>query len=191
MNPAKAALRAQALKRRGYLQSRKDGMAARGMDRLLFRYLPIGRGTVVAGYWPLGSELDVRALLDRLRARGCRVALPVVIARNLPLVFRLWRGTGRLEAGLHGTHHPPQVNPRVKPDVVLVPMLAYDRTGLRLGYGGGYYDRTLAALRRRSRRWGIAVGIAFAGQKIAILPKGAHDQRLDCIVTERGYLPFR
>jgi 5-formyltetrahydrofolate cyclo-ligase len=108
--------------------------------------------------------------------------LPVVIAKNEPLLFRLWRPGMPLEVGRFGTLHPPNDSPLLTPDLVLVPLLAFDRHGDRLGYGGGYYDRTLAALRiERSSR---AVGLAYAAQELPELPHQPHDQRLDWIVTE-------
>ncbi|MGF1461971.1 MAG: 5-formyltetrahydrofolate cyclo-ligase [Maricaulaceae bacterium] len=125
-------------------------------------------GRVVAGYWPLGSEIDPRPLMAALADRGARLALPVVAAAQAPLVFRDWSPGTALEPGPNGTHHPPPSAAQVRPDWVLVPLLGFDSRGVRLGYGGGYYDRTLAAL--RSEGAVTAVGLAYAGQAVARAP---------------------
>lgn len=136
----------------------------------------------VAGYWPLGDELDVRPLLARLHARGVVCALPVVAARDAALLFRRWHPDMPLHRGLTKCMEPGPAADEVIPDVVLVPLLAFDRQGYRLGWGGGYYDRTLEALRQRRRV--VAVGTAFAGQEVDNLPRGPHDQPVDWMVTE-------
>lgn len=137
----------------------------------------------VAGYWPLGSELDVRPLLLHLHGLGRSVALPVSGPRGQALTFRDWNPALPLAAGRYGIHEPAADRPEVVPAVLLVPMLAFDRTGHRLGYGAGYYDRTLDAL--RAVRPVLAVGVAFAVQEVAAVPCADHDERLDWIVTER------
>jgi 5-formyltetrahydrofolate cyclo-ligase len=145
-----------------------------------------GSGAVVAGYWPLGSEMDVRPLMLRLAAAGVEIALPVTRAADRPLEFRRWRPGDGLEMGAHGVSQPKPDAPAVIPTVLLVPLLAFDTAGWRLGYGAGYYDRTLAGLRGRlldARP--LAIGIAYAAQEMADLPRHAGDQRLDGIVTER------
>ena len=152
----------------------------------------------VAGYWPLGSELDVRPLLlhlkaDELKAGGRSVALPVSGPRGQALTFRDWDPMQPLIAGRYGIQEPGADRPEVAPAVLLVPMLAFDRNGHRLGYGAGYYDRTLDALRAaRSPSDGpvLAVGVAFAAQEMDAVPCGAHDERLDWILTERETLRF-
>lgn len=140
-------------------------------------------GVVVAGYWPLGDEIDPRPLMAALAGVGCRLALPVVVGRAAPLQFRAWAEGDVLEAGPHGTAHPPQTAPRLRPDVLLVPLLGFDRGGWRLGYGGGYYDRTLESLRENAQV--RAIGLAFAAQEMAAVPRDGHDQPLDAIATER------
>jgi 5-formyltetrahydrofolate cyclo-ligase len=156
-------------------------------DRLAAAFLSaIGcpPGGVVSGYWPMGDEADVIPLLAQLSARGCGTALPVVVGKDVGLVFRRWQPGDALEAGTYGTHHPRPAASEAIPDLLLVPLLAFDRRGRRLGYGGGYYDRTLAAL--RAQRPVLAVGIAFAAQEVEMLPDGPYDQRLDWVVTEQG-----
>lgn len=146
--------------------------------------LGIAPGAVVAGYWPLGDEIDPLPLMAELARSGCRLALPAVVAAASPLEFRSWSLGTPLELGPHRTRHPPASAGQVVPDVVLVPLLAFDSRGFRLGYGGGYYDRTLAGLRAAG---GFrAIGLAFAAQKIARVPDDGWDQALDMIVTEGG-----
>lgn len=148
--------------------------------------LGIGAGSVVAGYWPMGDEIDPRPLMTALTAMDCILALPVVVGRAAPLSFRRWAEGEMLEAGAHGTAHPPATAPEVVPAVVLVPLLGFDRRGFRLGYGGGYYDRTLERLRANAQI--KAVGLAFAAQEMAEVPRDGHDQRLDGILTELGLI---
>ena len=143
---------------------------------------------VVAGYWPVGSELDCRPLLHQLRNAGWRCALPVVTAPALPLTFRLWRPDDGLVAGHYGIPEPPPSAAPCRPAVVLVPLVAFDRAGHRLGQGAGHYDRTLAALRASGPV--LAIGLAFAVQEEPALPVEPHDQPLDWIVTEAGALRF-
>lgn len=148
--------------------------------------LAIGAGTVVSAYWPMGDELDPRPLMGRLEAMGCRLALPVVTARGRPLEFRAYRTGDALEPGLHGTVHPlAQAAPMV-PGLVLVPLLAFDRQCFRLGYGGGYYDRTLESLREKAQF--RTIGVGFAAQEVSAVPRDGHDQRLDAVATELGLI---
>lgn len=154
--------------------------AASDMFRRAIRLRP---GAVVAGYLPIGDEIDAEPLLRRLGGDGYETALPRLARRNAALAFIAWRCGDVLEAGPFGTLQPPATGRFVVPDALIVPMLAFDRRGYRLGYGGGYYDRTLAALRRR--RAITAIGIAYAAQEVAAVPHDRHDQPLDWIVTDR------
>ena len=140
----------------------------------------------VSGFKSFADEIDVLPLMARLAAEGWRTALPVVVGRNKPLVFRAWAPGEPTVAGTWSIPVPPESAPEVQPDVLLVPMLAFDRAGFRLGYGGGFYDRTLSAL--RATRAVTAVGVAFAGQEMAEVPREAHDEPLDWILTEHGPL---
>ncbi|OYD80135.1 5-formyltetrahydrofolate cyclo-ligase [Azospirillum brasilense] len=194
---AKDAARAQARARRDSLS---DGrMRAFAADALRDRFLEelVRPGLIpdgpVAGYWPLGSELDVRPLLLHLRTGGRSIALPVSGPRGQALTFRDWDPAQPLAAGRYGIQEPDANRPEVVPAVLLVPMLAFDRSGHRLGYGAGYYDRTLDALRAArlpSDGPVLAVGMAFAAQEMSAVPCGAHDERLDWILTERETLRF-
>lgn len=150
--------------------------------------LGLSANAVVASYWPLGSEADPRPLARVLAARGHTILLPCLSANDTPLVFRQWREGDVLSPGRHGAGEPAGDAPQLVPDVVFVPLLAFDARGSRLGQGGGHYDRTLAALRARGRV--IAIGIAYADQEVNPLPKEAHDQPLDMVLTERGIRHF-
>jgi 5-formyltetrahydrofolate cyclo-ligase len=146
--------------------------------------LGLAPGAVVAGYWPIGSEIDPRPLMAALAARGHPLALPVIECADRPLLFRSWAPGAPLDDGPGRTRHPmPDTRP-CRPDVLLVPMLAFDRRGFRLGQGGGYYDRTLAALRSTGPVW--AVGLAYAAQRVPDLPADPWDQAMDAIITETG-----
>jgi 5-formyltetrahydrofolate cyclo-ligase len=137
----------------------------------------------VAGYLPIGDEIDVSLLLRRLRGRGHEISLPAVVESGAPLIFRRWEEGDPLADGPFGTRQPPESAPAVLPDVVILPLVAFDRRGYRLGYGGGFYDRTLAALRQRRKV--VAVGVAYAAQEVPAVPSDRHDQALDWIVTDR------
>ena len=149
------------------------------LDALCFR-----AGTIIAGYWPIATEIDVRPLLARLDGRGAVCALPVIVAAATPLQFRRWALIEDLDDGPHGTMQPKTAAPIVRPQIVLVPLLAFDAEGGRLGQGGGYYDRTLAALRGDGTV--TAVGVGYALQERVQLPMTATDQRLDWILTEHA-----
>ena len=137
---------------------------------------------IVAFYWPIKDEPDLRSLMTEMHASGRRIALPLVETRAAPLVFRQWTPETRMERGHWNIPVPPGDAPEVTPDVVLAPLMGWDREGYRLGYGGGYFDRTLAAL--SPRPFSIGVGLA-AAQLPTIYPQ-PHDIPMDVILTERG-----
>ncbi len=139
-------------------------------------------GCVVSADWPIGSEIDPRPLMIHLHENGHPIALPVTPARGNPLMFRAWRPEDTLVAAEFGARVPLASQPELTPRVLIVPLLAFDRTGYRLGYGGGYYDRTLARLRNSGDV--LAVGVAYAAQEVAEVPRGGSDQPVDWIVTE-------
>ena len=144
---------------------------------------------VVSSYWPMGTEIDVRPLMRALAELGHTIALPVVTAPATPLTFRQWQDGDVLIDGGFGTSIPSDAAPSLMPDILIVPMLAFDTAGYRLGYGGGFYDRTLQKLRDApADQAPFAVGAAFAGQRLDRTPRGPHDQRLDAIATELGTL---
>ena len=147
------------------------------VERLLELDLPAG--CRLAGVAPLPGEPDLMPAWDVLHARGHRVLLPETTPRGQPLLFRRWRPDAVLHPGRHGTVHPD--GEPADPDIIFVPLLAWDRRMARLGYGGGYYDRTLAALPRA-----VAIGTGLAAQEVATVPTGLHDVPLDAVLTERG-----
>lgn len=142
-------------------------------------------GMMVGGYHALPEEADPAELLEALAALGCHIAFPRVAAKGQPLEFHRIPDGEMLARGAYGIYEPLEHWPRAAPDLVLVPLLAFDADGHRLGYGGGFYDRTLALLTAR------AVGIAYAGQQVDFLPRHAHDYRLNAVLTEQGLKVFR
>jgi 5-formyltetrahydrofolate cyclo-ligase len=143
---------------------------------------------IIAGYMPIGSELDCLPLLNRLVGAGVPLCLPVVIEPEARLIFRRWEPGDALVTGSFGISEPTAAAPEVSPNVLLLPLLAFDRQGNRLGYGGGYYDRTLKALRAAGPV--VAIGVAFAGQLRDKVPVAEGDQPLDWILTEVGATPI-
>jgi 5-formyltetrahydrofolate cyclo-ligase len=158
--------------------SKRHGLAAAEAvaDRFLSALGATVAGRLVAGYWPMADELDPRPLLAAL---GTRLALPMVSGDAL--LFRAWKLGDPLGAGARGTQHPTQ-GATVLPDVVIAPLIAFDRFGHRLGRGGGFYDRAIAMLRARGKP--LVVGIGFDVQEVPAIPVGEGDQHLDWIVTE-------
>ena len=144
---------------------------------------------VVSLYRAIGDEPDLDPLASALAAAGRRTALPAIGALATPLTFRLWRPGEALERNAKGLDEPPAGTPEAAPDVVFVPLLAFDRRGARLGYGGGYYDATLRAL--RAAKPICAIGVAFASAEVDAAPEGPFDERLDAIVVEDGVRTFQ
>jgi 5-formyltetrahydrofolate cyclo-ligase len=180
----KTEARAQAKLRRAEAATSAGFAAAEAVsERVAALLADFPKTTLVAGYWPIGTELDVRHTLSHLDLIGFGCALPVVVAKGEPLTFRTWTPQTPLERSGLGILAPAATIPEVDPDVLLVPLLAFDRAGYRLGYGAGFYDRTLERLRRSKRV--TAVGIGFAGQEVDSVPRDQYDQPLDWLVTER------
>ena len=148
-------------------------------------------GCVVSAYWPIGSEIDPRPLMQRLHDDGHQIALPVVTEAGAPLLFRAWRPEDPLEPAGFDTRVPLEYQPELTPRVLIVPMLAFDRSGHRLGYGGGFYDRTLARLRESGIGPVLAVGVAYTAQEVAEVPRDGSDQPVDWIVTEAEALQIQ
>jgi 5-formyltetrahydrofolate cyclo-ligase len=159
-----------------------DAVAGHGLAFLQ----PLGEGGVVSAYSPMAEEFRVWPLLRRLTAQGARLAMPVMQGKGQPLVFRAWAPGDVMDRGVWGIAEPKADKPQVEPDILLVPLLAFDRRGWRLGYGGGYYDRTLRDL--RARKAVIAVGIAHDGQEVDAVPHLDYDQRLDWVLRPSGAL---
>jgi 5-formyltetrahydrofolate cyclo-ligase len=141
---------------------------------------------VVSGTMPVGSELDPRPLMRHLASQGALLALPRTPPRGQPLTFHTWTAQTRFVRTAFGLEEPAPETPTLVPDLVLVPLLAFDRTGARLGYGGGYYDLTLRTLRAQGAVF--ALGVAYAGQAVPHVPTEPFDERLDAIVTEAGWI---
>jgi 5-formyltetrahydrofolate cyclo-ligase len=169
-------------------RARRKGLARADFALAISPYaedLALAPGTIVGGYHALPEEADPALLLARLVETGCAVAFPRVTAKDQPLEFHHVPDGEVLEPGSFGIPEPLESWPRAVPDVLLVPLLAFDARGHRLGYGGGFYDRTLASLKART------IGIAYAGQEIASIPAQAHDRTLDMVLTEHGIRYFR
>jgi 5-formyltetrahydrofolate cyclo-ligase len=179
LQAAKAAARKLARAKRATLTNIEA--PERLAEAMLAEHAP-PKGAIIAGYWPMGDEMDPRPLMLALASRGHALALPVTPPRGQPLAFRAWAPGAALRPGPMGTSEPV-AGEELRPDVVLVPLLAFDRAGRRLGYGGGYYDRTLAALPGAK-----PIGIAYAGQEMAEVPAGPQDFRLPLIATEAGVI---
>ncbi|WP_328288453.1 5-formyltetrahydrofolate cyclo-ligase [Paracoccus lichenicola] len=180
MSEDKAALRSRAL------AARAAGGDGDALTRHLAAALAPHRGKILAGYWPMRGEPDPR---PAMAAHDGPVCLPVVPGKAVPLVFRRWDGEA-LVPGPFGTSHPPDSQPVLRPDVLIVPLAGFDRGGNRIGYGGGYYDRTLQLLRETGDA--TAIGLAFAVQELPAIPADPFDQPLDLIVTDRGLIrPLR
>jgi 5-formyltetrahydrofolate cyclo-ligase len=184
----KRTLRSAMLAWRAALDEAERRAAADGLLATLRREKPIATPTTVSGFWPIKEEIDIRPLMVDLLNQGCQLALPVVQGKGLPLLFRAWRPGDSLEAGVFGTLQPSAKREVVEPDALIVPLLACDEEGWRLGYGGGFYDRTLAGL--RAKKTVTAVGVGFNDQYVPEVPHGPSDQRLDWLLTDKRACAF-
>ncbi len=180
------------------VDARKQAFAARktahqlGSDDVACQYLhdylaTLGAYQIIAAYMPIRTEISPLALMTRLAAEGKTIALPVVVGAGQPLIFRVWTPDCDMETGAFGAMIP-QDGPEVAPDVIVTPLLAFDKHGYRLGYGGGFYDRSFQQLRQQKSV--IGIGFAYAGQQVPTVPTEPTDQRLDALATERGVLEF-
>lgn len=184
----KSELRRAALVRRDALDPVFRTQAAETVARRPFP-VSVQPGTIVSGYAAMRSEINPLPLMRKLAEAGAQLALPVVVDRGKPLIMRAWSFGQPLVGGVWGILEPPSNAPSVDPDVLIVPLLAFDRRGYRLGYGAGYYDRTINAL--RARKAVIAVGLAFASQEVDAIPFTPQDARLDLVLTERESIDCR
>ncbi len=174
-------------------RERRRALASAGFPAALAAHadaLGTKPGTIVGGYHALPDEADPALLLDALALRGYHIAFPRVAAKDRPLEYHRIPDGEVLAKGAYGIHEPLDHWPRAVPDLLLVPLLAFDASGHRLGYGGGFYDRTLQAL-KAEKPMIRAVGIAYAGQQVDFLPRGRHDYPLDAVLTEQGLKVFR
>jgi 5-formyltetrahydrofolate cyclo-ligase len=184
----KAQIRRDAVARRDALPAPERAAAA---ATIAARPLPVAvaPGAIVSGFSPLKSEINPVPLMRAFAAAGAALALPVVAGRGKPLTMRAWAFGAPLVAGVWGIREPPPDAAEVFPDILIVPMLAFDRTGHRIGYGAGYYDMTIARL--RGMKPVIALGVAYAAQEIAEIPVTPRDAALDLVLTEREVIDFR
>jgi 5-formyltetrahydrofolate cyclo-ligase len=185
---SKGDLRAAVLAKRDALS---DGQRAEAAQALAGRKLPfeIAPGTIVSGYSPIRNEIDPAPLMRKLAEAGAKLALPAVMARGKSLAFRAWSPDDRLMMGPLGILEPSPAAAELIPDIMLVPLAAFDPEGHRIGYGAGHYDHTLAHLRKIKAI--TAIGIAFAVQQIKAVPAQPHDVALDFVLTENKVFDFR
>ena len=184
----KTALRASAQARRDALPADARKAAAEAIAARAFPFA-MAPGTIVSGFMALKSEINPLPLLQKLAAQGAQLALPAMAGRGQPLIMRAWQFGAPLDRGQWGIREPKPDAPQVDPDILLVPLLAFDRKGFRLGYGAGYYDMTIHRL--RGLKPIAAVGIAFAAQEVSEIPKTPRDERLDLVLTEREVIDLR
>jgi len=179
----KTRARLQAKQRRTEVHSSRVGPE-------LIKHFPANqfRNAIIGGFWPLSGEIDILPLLNACYDAGHELCLPCTPRVGNPLTFRDWTPSDTLKKGAFNTREPHPNKAEIYPNLVLMPLLAFTESGERLGYGGGFYDRTLDALRERGEVF--ACGVAYAGQKAASLPTDAHDERLDGILTETGFRNF-
>jgi 5-formyltetrahydrofolate cyclo-ligase len=184
----KAGLRAEALAKRDALPAELRAAAA---EAIAAREFPVATkpGTIVAGFMPMKSEINPLPLLRKLADAGAQLALPAIAGRGQPLIMRAYRFGEDLARGQWGIREPKPDAAEVAPDILIVPLAAFNRAGHRIGYGAGYYDMTIRAL--RARKPVTAVGIAFAAQEIREVPATEHDERLDFVLTEREIIDLR
>jgi 5-formyltetrahydrofolate cyclo-ligase len=186
--PTKADLRAEALARRDAISPDERQAAA---EAIAARALPfeIAKDTVISGYSPIRNEIDPAALMRKLADLGAKLALPSVTARGHSLIFRAWLPGERLMLGALGIPEPSPAAAEVLPDIMLVPLAAFDQFGHRIGYGAGHYDFTFAHLRKMKPV--VGVGLAFAAQQVSAIPALSHDVALDYVLTETKMFDFR
>jgi 5-formyltetrahydrofolate cyclo-ligase len=184
----KERLRREAIARRDALPPEERQAAAEAIAARKFP-LAMTPGSIVSGFMPLKSEINPLPLMRKLAGQGARLALPIVAGRGKSLIMREWNFGEPLATGVWGIREPKPEAAMVDPDILLVPLLAFDRAGYRIGYGAGYYDLTLAQL--RARKAVIAVGLAFAAQEVAAVPATPRDALLDLVLTEREVIDLR
>ncbi len=188
LHDRKPALRAEALARRDALPA---DMRAQAAETIAARGLPfaVKPGAAVSGFMAMKSEINPLPLMRKLAQAGARLALPAIKGRGHPLIMRAYAFGDELARGQWGIREPKPEAAEVAPDILLVPLAAFDRAGQRIGYGAGYYDMTIHALRAEKQI--VAVGLAFALQEISHVPATPRDERLDFVLTEREVIDFR
>jgi 5-formyltetrahydrofolate cyclo-ligase len=184
----KSALRTAALALRDALPAVQRQAASEAISA---RELPVAvtPGTIVAGFSPMKTEINPLPLMRKFADAGVQLALPCIAGRGKPLIMRAWKFGDAFKAGQWGIREPMPDAPEVAPDIVIVPLACFDRAGHRIGYGAGYYDMTIAALRVQKKV--IAIGIGFSAQEISRVPATERDEHLDLVLTEREVIDFR
>jgi len=163
-------------------QAAAEALAARGLP------VAVKPGTIVSGFMPMKTEINPLPLMRKLAEAGARLALPCIDGRGKPLVMRAYAFGDQFKSGQWGIREPMPDAAAVQPDILLVPLAAFDRSGHRIGYGAGYYDRTIAQL--RAVKPITTIGIAFAVQEIPQVPATEHDERLDFVLTDKETIAF-
>jgi 5-formyltetrahydrofolate cyclo-ligase len=184
----KTDLRKSAFARRDALPAADRQAAAEAIAARPFP-IAINPGAIVSGFSPLKTEINPLPLMRKLAEAGATLALPVVVGRGKPLTMRSYAFGQQLNEGVWGIREPKDDAPEVDPDILIVPLAAFDRRGNRIGYGAGYYDMTIARL--RSIKPVVAVGIAYAAQEVPEVPITDRDAPLDLVLTERDVFDFR
>ena len=187
LSEEKALLRREFKAKRAALSLEERQAASRTICEMLLASSWLEDAKIIGAFWSLSEEVLLQELLQTLAARGHRLALPVTRKRGESLFFRLWSPEVALVRESFGTYAPPPSQPACRPSHLLVPLLAFDRRGFRLGYGAGHYDRSLAALREDGESLST-LGLAFAIQEAQHLPTDQYDQRLDAILTEKAWI---
>jgi 5-formyltetrahydrofolate cyclo-ligase len=184
----KSELRATALARRNAMPADVRAAAAETIAARPFP-VPVAAGMIVSAYSPMRSEINPVPLMRKFADAGVQLALPAVQGRGKPLTIRAWSFGAPLVSGVWDIQEPPVTAPEVFPDIMIVPLAAFDRTGHRIGYGAGYYDMTIA--RVRATKPVVAIGLAFAAQEIAKVPATPFDAQLDIVLTEKETIDLR
>ena len=184
----KARLREQAFARRDALLADERAAAAEAIAARPFP-VTITTGMIVSGFSPMKTEINPLPLMRKAAQLGARLALPAIAGRGKPLIMRAYAFGDELARGQWGIREPKAEAPEVAPDILIVPLAAFDRAGHRIGYGAGYYDLTINALRAKKKV--IAMGIAFAAQETTSVPATERDARLDFVLTDREVIDFR
>lgn len=184
----KSQLRSDALARRDAMPASSRAAVVETVTQRPFP-VTVKQGMIVSGYSPMKSEFNPVPLMRRLADAGANLALPVTPKRGNPLIMRAWAFGDEMASGVWGIREPKSESPEVFPDIMLVPLAAFDRNGHRIGYGAGYYDMTITRI--RGMKPVIAIGLAFAAQEIEQVPATPFDARLDLVLTENEIIDFR
>ncbi len=175
---------------RSLISENEAKAASEKISNIFFENITLTKTDIISGYYPINDEMSPIYLFDQLKKKKITTSLPVVTGSNMPLIFREWQqGEELVPNKITKVQEPKAAAKQVNPTIILVPMLAFDENGYRLGYGGGFFDRTIRNFKKYNHKF-ITVGIAYERQKTEPLPLDAHDQRLDYIITEEQILQF-